>query len=118
MREWKQKYDQHKHRAERRGIPFELTFKQWLKIWEDSGHLHERGYRQGQYVMARFFGRGSYKIGNVRIITKEYNTHLISAEARARMVRNSRATREAHRASEIKDDQHWQFGLRVIPPKV
>jgi hypothetical protein len=66
MREWEQKYDQHKHRAGRRGIPFELTFKQWLKIWQDSRHLHERGHRQGQYVMARFFGRGSYKIGNVR----------------------------------------------------
>jgi len=33
-------------------------------------------------------------------------------------VRNSRATRQARHASEIKDDQHWQFGLRVIPPKV
>ena len=48
MREWKQKYDQHKYRAERRDIPFELTFKQWLKIWQDSGHLRERGHRQGQ----------------------------------------------------------------------
>jgi hypothetical protein len=75
MRELKQKYDQHKYRAERRGIPFELTFKQWLKIWTDSGHLRERGH-------------------------------------------NSRATRQARNASEIKDDQHWQFGLRVIPPKV
>ena len=46
MRELKQKYDQHKYRAERRGIPFELTFKQWLKIWQDSGHLRERGHRQ------------------------------------------------------------------------
>jgi hypothetical protein len=119
MREWKQKYDQHKYRAERRGIPFELTFKQWWKIWQDSGHLHERGRRQGQYVMARFFGRGSYKIGNVRIIpAAEDNNYLTSAEARARLVRNSRATRRAHRASEIKDDQHWQFGLRVIPPEV
>jgi hypothetical protein len=51
MREWEQKYNQHKYRAERRGIPFELTFKQWLKIWQYSGHLHERGHRQGQYVM-------------------------------------------------------------------
>jgi len=118
MREWEQKYDQQKYRAKRRGVSFELTFKQWLKIWQDSGHLHERGHRQGQYVMARFFGRGSYEIGNVRIITAEDNTHLISAEARARRVRNSRATRQAHHASEIKDDQHWQFGLRVIPPKV
>ena len=118
MLEWKQKYDQHKYRAERRGIPFELTFKQWLKIWRESGHLHERGHRQGQYVMARFFGGGSYKIGNVRIIPAEDNNHLVSAEARARRVRNSRATRQARHASEIKDDQHWQFGLRVIPPKV
>jgi hypothetical protein len=118
MREWKQKYDQHKYRAERCGIPFELTFKQWLKIWQESGHLHERGHRQGQYVMARFFGRGSYKIGNVRIIPAEDNNHLRSAETRARMVRNNSATRQARHASEIKDDQHWQFGLRVIPPKV
>jgi len=118
MREWKQKYDQHKYRAERRGIPFELTFKQWLKIWQDSGHLRERGHRQGQYVMARFFGGGSYKIGNVRIIPAEDNNLLVSAEARARRVRNGHATRQARHASEIKDDQHWQFGLRVIPPKV
>src|SRR6266849_3582790 len=114
MREWKQKYDHHKYRAERRGIPFVLTFKQWWKIWQDSGHLHERGRRQGQYVMARFFGRGSYKTGNVRIISAEDNNHSISAEARARMVRNSRATKRARHASETKDDQHWQFGLRVI----
>jgi hypothetical protein len=117
MRELKQKYDQHKYRAERRGIPFELTFKQWLTIWQDSGHLRERGHRQGQYVMARFFGGGSYKIGNVRIIPAEDNNHFVSAEARARRVRNSRATRQARHVSEIKDDQHWQFGLRVIPPK-
>ena len=118
MREWKQKYDQHKYRAKRRGIPFELTFKQWLKIWQDSGHLRERGHRRGQHVMARFFDAGSYKIGNVRIIPAEDNNHLVSAEARARRVRNSRATRQARHASEIKDDQLWQFGLRVIPPKV
>jgi len=118
MRELKQKYDQHKYRAERRGIPFELTFKQWLKIWQDSGHLRERGHRQGQYVMARFLGGGSYKIGNVRIIPAEDNNPLVSAEARAGRVRNGRATRQARHASDITDDQHWQFGLRVIPPKV
>jgi hypothetical protein len=38
MREWEQKYHQHKFRTERRGIPFELTFQQWLKVWQDSGH--------------------------------------------------------------------------------
>ena len=119
MDQWQQKYHEHKNRTERRGIPFELTFKQWLKVWQDSGHMNERGSGQGHYVMARLFGRGSFKIGNVRIIhVEDNNSHLIFGEARARRVRNRRVTRQAHRASEIKDDQHWQFGLRVIPPKV
>jgi hypothetical protein len=30
--------------------------------------------------MARFFGGGFYKIGNVRIIPAEDNNHLVSAE--------------------------------------
>jgi hypothetical protein len=119
MGQWQQKYYQHKNRAERRGIPFELTFKQWLKIWQDSGHLPKRGSGQGQYVMARLSGRGSFKIGNVGIIpVEDNNSHLISGEARARRVSKSRAIRQARHASEINDDQHWQFGLRVIPPKV
>jgi hypothetical protein len=68
--------------------------------------------------MARLFGRGSFKMGNVRIIRVEDNySRLISGEARARRVTNSRATRQARHTSEINDDQHWQFGLRVIPPK-
>ena len=119
MDQWHQKYHQHKNRTERRGIPFELTFKQWLEVWQDSGHLNERGSGQGRWVMARFFGSGSFKIGNVRIIRAEdNNSHLISADARARRVRNNRAIRLARHASEINDDQHWEFGLRVIPPKV
>jgi hypothetical protein len=71
MREWEQKYHQHKYRAERRGIPFELTFKQWLQIWQDSGHLHERGHRQGQYVMARLFGRGRAASSMIGRLTSE-----------------------------------------------
>src|SRR5258705_13161818 len=92
MRELKQKYDQHKYRAERRGIPFELTFKQWLKIWQDSGHLRERGHRQGQYVMARFFGGGSYKIGHVRLIPAECNLPLVLVERRGRRTHHGHAT--------------------------
>src|SRR5258707_3100901 len=98
MRELKQKYDQHKYRAERRGIPFELTFKQWLKIWQDSGHLRERGHRQGQYVMARFFGGGSYKIRNVRIIAAGDNNLFGSSGARGRKGRHSRATKQGRHA--------------------
>jgi hypothetical protein len=59
----------HKSSAGRRGVPFELTFEQWLKIWQDSGRFQERGNRKNQYVMARYGDIGPYAVGNVRIIT-------------------------------------------------
>ena len=65
-------YD-HKKGAARGHIPFLLTFEEWLKIWVDSGHMHERGCRKGEYVMARFGDKGPYAIGNVKIITCNEN---------------------------------------------
>jgi hypothetical protein len=59
--------------AGRRGIGFELSYEQWLDIWQKSGHLDERGPRKGQYVMARIGDNGSYAVGNVEIITAEQN---------------------------------------------
>ena len=63
------KYRYHLKDARNRGISFLLTFEEWFKIWTDSGHLHERGPRRGQYVMARYGDKGPYAVGNVRIIT-------------------------------------------------
>jgi hypothetical protein len=74
-RQYGTQYSDHKKRAKLRGIPFRLTYEQWLKIWEDSGHLHERGTRRGQYVMARNGDKGPYAIGNVRIVTAIENIH-------------------------------------------
>ena len=54
--------------AKKRGISFKLTFEEWLIIWNDSGHLHERGHKRGQYVMARYGDKGAYEKMNVRII--------------------------------------------------
>jgi hypothetical protein len=66
-------YANHKSNAKQRGIPFLLTFEQWLAIWIASGRLDERGHFKGQYVMARFKDRGAYETGNVRIITVSEN---------------------------------------------
>jgi hypothetical protein len=55
--------------ARARDIEFLLTYSEWLKVWQDSGHLSERGRKLGQYVMARFGDKGPYAVGNVRIIT-------------------------------------------------
>ena len=64
----------HRHGAKARGIKFLLTFEEWLTIWNNSGHLHERGQHRGQYCMARYGDRGPYAIGNVKIILTAANT--------------------------------------------
>ena len=60
--------------AGRRGIKFYLTFEQWLSIWINSGHLHERGRRKDQYVMSRIGDVGPYAINNVAIILQLENS--------------------------------------------
>lgn len=67
-------YKKHKSSAKERGIQFLLSFDEWLKIWRDSGHLHERGRKLGQYCMARFGDTGPYAIGNVEIILHRENS--------------------------------------------
>ena len=69
----KRRFDFHKSSAGQRGVSFLLSYDQWLRIWHDSGHLHERGCRKGQYVMARFGDTGSYEEGNVSIVPCEVN---------------------------------------------
>lgn len=69
MRNWwksdKGKYSSHKARAKRMGIPFKLSFDDWLNVWKDSGHYEERGPLG--YVMCRTGDEGAYEIGNVYI---------------------------------------------------
>lgn len=67
------RYLRHKANAKYRGLGFLLTFDQWWKIWEDSGHWDERGYNEGQYCMCRTADQGAYEAGNVRIDTIENN---------------------------------------------
>lgn len=59
----------HQRAARQRGIPFLLTFEEWLAIWQASGKWEERGRRKGQYVMARTGDVGPYAADNVRICT-------------------------------------------------
>lgn len=56
-----------------RGIDFLLTFEEWLQIWQDSGHLNERGRKKGQYCMARYGDVGPYSVENVKIILHANN---------------------------------------------
>ncbi len=62
--DWR-RYTVHRTNAKQRGIPFEISFVDWLQWWKDSGHYHERGNKRGQYVMARIGDVGPYKLGNI-----------------------------------------------------
>ena len=73
IRSLRQDYDIHRRRAGYRGVEFKLTFEEWLKIWEDSGHLYERGKGTGSYVMGRHGDKGPYAVGNVTIIRMKDN---------------------------------------------
>jgi hypothetical protein len=66
-------YRDHERRAQKRNIPFRLTYEQWLQVWTDSGHLHERGRLGHEYCMSRYGDAGSYELGNVFIQTNSQN---------------------------------------------
>lgn len=73
------KYACHKSKAKSRGIPFNITYEEWFKIWQDSGHWHERGCKAGQYVMSRKNDTGAYEVDNVFIQLHKQN--LVDAHA-------------------------------------
>lgn len=62
-----QKYRGQKSHSKTRGIEFNLTFNEWITIWLQSGHWHERGKGKGTYVMSRIGDKGPYEVGNVFI---------------------------------------------------
>lgn len=61
----KGKYSIQKRKAKQRKIEFNLSFDEWWKLWQDSGHWDERS--QTGYVMCRTNDEGPYAIDNVRI---------------------------------------------------
>jgi hypothetical protein len=67
------KYCEHRYSAHRRGIPFLFTFREWWRLWLNSGHWEERGHGRKQYCMARFKDLGAYEVGNVKICTHGEN---------------------------------------------
>ena len=61
------RFKQQRWRAIARGIDWQLTFDEWMSIWDASGHFHERGKKAGQYVMGRKGDVGPYSADNVYI---------------------------------------------------
>lgn len=68
------KYVWQRNNAKRRNIPFPITFDEWMTIWLDSGHWHQRGIKSADdYVMSRIGDTGPYSADNVIIKTNRDN---------------------------------------------
>lgn len=60
-------YRTHRYNAERREIPFDLSFEDWWKVWQDSGMWDIRGVGRDKACMSRINDEGGYSLGNVEI---------------------------------------------------
>lgn len=62
--------------AKQRGIPFHLTFEEWLAWWEafSPDWRMLRGKGRGKYVMSRPGDKGPYALGNIEAKLHEANT--------------------------------------------
>jgi hypothetical protein len=79
-----------RRRAEelRRGMVWELTYEQWWRIWQESGHWTERGSKGSQYGLFRLNPEGPFSVENVAV-------QLYSKVARERIRRQMAAYQKA-----------------------
>jgi DNA-binding NtrC family response regulator len=66
MKNMRQAFLSQRASAERRGIPFRLTYSEWSALWEPYAHLPGM-------AMCRTNDQGAYELGNVRIDTQDNN---------------------------------------------
>ncbi len=68
------KFLRQRESAKFRGIEWQFTFPQWVKVWEESGYWTSRGKKANQYCMARKGDTGPYAVDNVYFCTIAENT--------------------------------------------
>lgn len=79
-------YTEQRRNANHRDIEWSISFPEWMAVWDESGHLHERGKGVGRYCMARYHDIGPYEVGNVYITTIDGNVSDYQADLKARGV--------------------------------
>lgn len=71
----KNRYQEHKRNATKRGIEFKFTYEEWIGMWEASGKWDQRGHGADKYCMARHNDTGPYSVNNVSIQTNSQNNY-------------------------------------------
>lgn len=72
----KRRYDMHRHRANRYGIGFHLSFEEWKNWWKKQlgrNWMEMRGRGNDKFCMARFGDKGAYELENVKCVTNRQN---------------------------------------------
>ena len=82
------RYQNQRIAASRRGIAWEITFPEWMRIWKESGRWEERGVGVGRYCMARHGDEGPYSPSNVSIQLCTENSRDGIAKARPAILAN------------------------------
>ena len=109
------RYNEQRHNANDRGVPWAFVFATWWEVWERSGKWSERGRSRNAYVMARFGDVGPYAAWNVEII----ELHVNARDGKLRYwddVRNGRSPKKRNPA-EAGLDPHSSLGLCFESPE-
>jgi hypothetical protein len=64
-------YQRNKLNAEKRGIDYGLSFKQWLEVWGEQILTRRRGHGSSRLRLERIDKRRGYYDGNVHITARK-----------------------------------------------
>ena len=64
-------YYANKRNAVKRGVRYELTFKQWLDTWGERILIRNRGQGDARLRLERIDKTQGYKVGNVHLATRQ-----------------------------------------------
>ena len=64
-------YYANKRNAEKRGITYELTFKQWLDVWDELILKRNRGKGDDRLRLERIDKTQGYSVGNVHLAKRQ-----------------------------------------------
>lgn len=69
-------YEQNKRNAEKRGIAYRLTFKQWLDVWGERILDEHRGAGDETLRLERIDKAGCFEPGNVHLVRRLWRGEL------------------------------------------
>jgi len=97
--------------AKARNIPFLFTFEEWLQIWLDSGHYHERGIGKDKYCMSRYNDTGPYSVNNVFIQTISKNSRDQKGRSKPApwMIGRKRDTKSIEKMKETRKNNGFNY---------